>query len=192
MRFDFRAVANFSIQLSSMPSTSGGKRAVVRNLGETKAKHTMLCSRDNVGLKSEAILCRLFLKSLLLFSCIWCSSAWAFCLEVSQWQSPHTGLSSMFCIHWFKSVKWKKSWPYRPPVSDDDEGITAVEAAGGESVQLQRVHCAVVLTFCKQPEGWKANVGLLQDSIRLRCHHILNSRGIIRVFSCEIITNTCK
>ena len=84
----------------------------------------------------------------------------------------------MFCIHWFKSVKWKKSWPYRPPVSDDDEGITAVEATGGESVQLQRVHCAVVLTFCKQPEGWEANVWLLQDSIWLCCHRILNIRGI--------------
>lgn len=30
-------------------------------------------------------------------------------------------------------------------MSDDDEGITAVEATGGESVQLQRVQCAGVL-----------------------------------------------
>lgn len=45
-------------------------------------------------------------------------------------------------------------------MSDDDEGITAVEAAGGQSVQLQRVQCAVVLTFCKHPEDGAAHVRL--------------------------------
>lgn len=52
MRFDFRAVANFSTQLSIMPSTSGGKtRATVRKVGETKEKRTTLCDGDNVGLE---------------------------------------------------------------------------------------------------------------------------------------------
>lgn len=64
-------------------------------------------------------------------------------------------------------------------MSDDDEGITAVEATGGERVQLQKVHCTVVLTFCEQPEGCEANVWLLQGSIRLCCRHILNERRII-------------
>lgn len=41
---------------------------------------------------------------------------------------------------------------YRPPVSDDDEGITAVEATGGQSVQLCRVQGAGVLTLEKEPE----------------------------------------
>lgn len=43
-------------------------------------------------------------------------------------------------------------------MSDDDDGITAVEAAGGERVQLQRIQCAVVLTFCKHPEDGTADV----------------------------------
>lgn len=43
-------------------------------------------------------------------------------------------------------------------MSDDDEGITAVEATGGESVQLQRVQCAVVLTLHKQLEDGTANM----------------------------------
>lgn len=77
-------------------------------------------------------------------------------------------------------------------MSDDDEGITAVEAAGGESVQLQRVHCTFVLIFWKQPEGREANTRLLQGPVRLCCRHILNRRGIILQFNCEIITNTCK
>lgn len=45
-------------------------------------------------------------------------------------------------------------------MSDDDEGITAVEAAGGQSVQLQRVQCAVVLTSCKHPEDGAAHMRL--------------------------------
>lgn len=77
-------------------------------------------------------------------------------------------------------------------MSDDDEGITAVEAAGGESVQLQRVHCTVVLTFCKQPEGCEADMWLLQASIRLRCRHILNRRGITPLFNWEMIANPRK
>lgn len=66
------------------------------------------------------------------------------------------------------------SWPYRPPVSDDDEGITAVEATGGESVQLQRVQCAGVLTFYKQTEDWTADIQLihLQDAPLLCGHYI--------------------
>lgn len=94
-----------------------------------------------------------------------------FCLEPRQQHCPHTALSSMFCMQWLKAVKWKKTWPYRPPVSDDDEGITAVEATGGESVQLQRVQHAVVLTIHKHPEDWAANMRLfyLQDS--LLCGH---------------------
>lgn len=47
-------------------------------------------------------------------------------------------------------------------MSDDDEGITAVEAAGGQSVQLQRVQCAVVLTFCKHPEDGAAHMRLAE------------------------------
>lgn len=92
-------------------------------------------------------------------------------LKLCQQQFLCIGPSSMFCIQWFKSVKWKKSWPYRPPVSDDDEGITAVEATGGESVQLQRVQCAVVLTFYKQPEDWTADIPLFQDSPLLSVHY---------------------
>lgn len=62
------------------------------------------------------------------------------------------------------SVKCAESrrWPYRPPVSDDDEGITAVETTGGESVQLQRVQHAGVLTSQKQPEHGIADMRLLQ------------------------------
>lgn len=77
-------------------------------------------------------------------------------------------------------------------MSDDDEGITAVEAAGGESVQLQRVHCTFVLIFWKQPEGREANMRLLQGSVGLCCRHSLNGRGVIPLFNCQIITNTCK
>lgn len=63
-------------------------------------------------------------------------------------------------------------------MSDDDEGITAVEAAGGEGVQLQRVQYAVVLTSCKHPEDGAAHMRLrhLQDSRLIRGCCILESK----------------
>lgn len=57
-------------------------------------------------------------------------------------------------------------------------------------MQLQRVHCTFVLIFLKQPEGREANMWLLQGSVRLCCRHILNRRGIIPLFNCQIIANT--
>lgn len=51
-------------------------------------------------------------------------------------------------------------------MSDDDEGITAVEATGGEGLQLQQVQRAGVLTSCKQPEDWPADMWLLHPQDR--------------------------
>lgn len=63
-------------------------------------------------------------------------------------------------------------------MSDDDEGITAVEAAGGEGVQLQRVQYAVVLTSCKHPEDGAAHMRLRrpQDSRPVRGRYVLESK----------------
>lgn len=97
-------------------------------------------------------------------------------------------------MQWLKAVKWKKTWPYRPPVSDDDEGITAVEATGGESVQLQRVQHAVFLTFHKHPEDWAANMRLfkLQDSPLLCGHDILKTGEKSSVYSTWSLCTTCR
>lgn len=59
-------------------------------------------------------------------------------------------------------------------MSDDDEGITAVEATGGERLQLQKVQRAGVLTSQKQPEDWPADMWLFhpQDGPLCRLPHI--------------------
>lgn len=75
-------------------------------------------------------------------------------------------------------------------MSDDDEGITAVEAAGGEGVQLQRVQRAGVFTSQKQPEHCTADMRLfyLQNSPLLWDHFALesNSGKVFCLFSSVI------
>lgn len=175
-------MANLSTQLSNIPSTLSEKQdwsTWVRtgtsdikistcNLMDPRLNESLLAFQKHSLHVYSCFVISVYLR---LLNMIYVQH---FYLELRQQQCPHTGLSSMFCMQWFKAVKWKKTWPYRPPVSDDDEGITAVEATGGESVQLQRVQCAVVLTFCKHPEDWAANMRLfyLQDS-PLLCGHCI-------------------
>ncbi len=159
MRFVFKAEANLSTQFSITPSTWGKTRLIVRDvwneheLDLVKRKKIKILIWYLIGLTSKCIFIQQSFNTFTSFFVVVVVRVLNqiyvqhLHLKLCRQQFSHTGLSSMFCIQWFKPLKWKKSWPYRPPVSDDDEGITAVEATGGESVQLQRVQFALVLTF---------------------------------------------
>lgn len=80
-------------------------------------------------------------------------------------------------------------------MSDDDEGITAVEAAGGERVQLQRIQRAGVLAVYKQLEAGDADVrrlfGLLDAPVRRhrRVSHVKEHEWRVVLFVPHIHTS---
>lgn len=179
IRLVFKAAANLSTQLSIIPSTC--------------QRYMFDCLTAVVEQKKNQAYKKISGFFLLLFLSVsaWniCRHSWSIWSDASA-DAPILDWSSVFCMQWFKAVKWKKTWPYRPPVSDDDEGITAVEAAGGQSVQLQRVQWAVVLTFCKHPEDGAAHMRL--DASRrgelIQGRHISRGRQTLEKFSALLST----